>query len=72
MCYPVTCKTCAKTTWAGDGQHIDVVREGVDAAQWCAGHAKERKAQGGILSRLIPAALTSIIAAPERADRRAA
>lgn len=72
MCYPVTCKTCAKTTWAGDGQHIDLVREGVDAAHWCAGHVKERKPQGGILSRLFPTALAAKASAADRTDRSAA
>ena len=23
MCYPVSCDTCGKTTWAGCGEHID-------------------------------------------------
>lgn len=35
MCYPVTCKSCGKTTWAGCGQHIDSVKKSVPASQWC-------------------------------------
>ncbi len=35
MCYPTTCRTCGKTTWAGCGQHVASVRSGVPAAQWC-------------------------------------
>lgn len=58
MCYPVKCKSCAKTTWAGCGQHIEMVHSTVPAAQWCPGHAKEQKPQG-ILSKLFPAAIRS-------------
>lgn len=35
MCRPVRCKTCGKTTWAGCGQHVDQVKAGVPAGQWC-------------------------------------
>lgn len=35
MCRPVSCATCGKTTWAGCGQHVDSVKAGVPAAQWC-------------------------------------
>lgn len=38
MCYPVHCRVCGKTTWAGCGQHIDSVQRTVPAAQWCDGH----------------------------------
>ena len=38
MCYPVNCKTCGKTTWAGCGQHVADVKRSVSAAQWCDGH----------------------------------
>ena len=37
MCYPVTCKQCGKTTWAGCGQHVAMVKAGVPADQWCPG-----------------------------------
>ncbi|GAA3867187.1 hypothetical protein GCM10022275_16130 [Tessaracoccus defluvii] len=49
MCRPVSCKTCGKTTWAGCGQHVDAVKRGVPAAQWCDGHPKEP----GLLSRFL-------------------
>lgn len=57
MCYPVTCRTCGKTTWNGCGQHVDDVRRSVPAGQWCAGHDDEpapggRPAGGGFLARL--------------------
>lgn len=29
MCYPVTCKQCGKTTWAGCGQHVASVKASV-------------------------------------------
>lgn len=35
MCYPVTCDTCGKTTWAGCGQHVEQALEGVPAANRC-------------------------------------
>ena len=54
MCRAVTCKTCGKTTWAGCGQHVDQVRRGVPAAQWCGGHEAEGGQQsGGFLARLL-------------------
>ncbi|MDR2567591.1 MAG: hypothetical protein LBC97_16370 [Bifidobacteriaceae bacterium] len=41
MCRPVTCRVCGKTTWAGCGQHVDQVKAGVPASQWCDGrHAQ--------------------------------
>lgn len=47
MCRAVTCKTCGKTTWAGCGSHIDMVKRGVPAGQWCDGHPKQQSAGGG-------------------------
>ncbi|ALN16833.1 MAG: hypothetical protein SOH99_01280 [Acidipropionibacterium acidipropionici] len=41
MCRAVTCKVCGKTTWAGCGQHIDQVKAGVPASQWCGGKHTE-------------------------------
>jgi len=38
MCYPVTCDTCGKTTWAGCGEHVDEALAGVPAEQRCPGH----------------------------------
>ena len=40
MCHAVTCRTCGKTTWSGCGRHVDAVKQGVPAAQWCGGHPK--------------------------------
>lgn len=37
MCRPTTCRTCRKTTWAGCGQHIQMVRRSVPASEWCNG-----------------------------------
>ncbi|MCL1872434.1 MAG: hypothetical protein FWF90_18750 [Promicromonosporaceae bacterium] len=51
MCYPATCKTCGKTTWAGCGQHVDSVKAQVPAAQWCSGH-DDAPQSGGFFSRL--------------------
>ena len=51
MCRAVRCRTCGKTTWAGCGQHVDVVRRTVPASDWCTGHPKD-EAKGGLLSRL--------------------
>nr|WP_082911747.1 hypothetical protein [Enteractinococcus helveticum] len=58
MCRSVKCDVCGKTTWAGCGQHIDVVKASVPAAQWCNGkHSQQeiaaaRAANPGILARL--------------------
>ncbi|PPJ03607.1 hypothetical protein C5E43_24765 [Nocardia cyriacigeorgica] len=38
MCYPVTCRTCGKTTWAGCGAHVDALRAAVPPPRWCGGH----------------------------------
>jgi len=53
MCRPVTCKTCAKTTWAGCGQHVAQVKASVPAGQWCPGHADEKKTSDGWLGKLL-------------------
>ena len=50
MCRAVTCRTCGKTTWAGCGQHIDMVMAGVPRADRCPGH--ERAEIGGLWARL--------------------
>lgn len=54
MCRAVTCKVCGRTTWAGCGQHIESVKAGVPAAQWCNGHEREQSAaeSGGFFARL--------------------
>ncbi len=35
MCYPATCPSCRKTTWAGCGQHADTVMRSVAASDRC-------------------------------------
>ena len=57
MCRPATCPTCQKTTWAGCGQHVAMVKASVPAAQWCGGkHTAEQEAAapsgGGIFGKL--------------------
>ena len=56
MCYPTTCATCGKTTWAGCGQHIASVKATVPAGQWCDGKhtaAEISAAQGtGFFSKI--------------------
>ena len=58
MCRAVKCKVCGKTTWAGCGQHIAMVKASVPANQWCGGkHTAEQTAaasqnSGGFFSRL--------------------
>ena len=37
MCRATTCRVCGKTTWAGCGNHVAMVRRSVPAAQWCGG-----------------------------------
>jgi len=42
MCRPVKCSVCGKTTWAGCGQHIAMVKASVPKDQWCDGkHTQE-------------------------------
>jgi len=41
MCYPVTCETCGKTTWAGCGEHVESVRVQVPSDEWCDGSHTE-------------------------------
>lgn len=50
MCRAVTCKTCSKTTWAGCGQHVDQVMQGVPNAQRCPGHPEEKRT--GLFARI--------------------
>ena len=35
MCYPVKCEKCGKTTWAGCGQHKDLVMEKIPENDRC-------------------------------------
>lgn len=57
MCYPVSCATCGKTTWAGCGEHIDKVRERVPADEWCDGDhdgtATADSRRGSLLDRIL-------------------
>jgi hypothetical protein len=53
MCRAVRCKICAKTTWAGCGQHIAQVKAAVPDDQWCPGHPEAERGRGGLLSRLL-------------------
>ncbi|XPP27958.1 MAG: hypothetical protein ACNYNX_09210 [Leucobacter sp.] len=58
MCRAVSCRICGKTTWAGCGQHVAAVKQGVPASQWCGGtHSPAQidaagAGRGGLLSRL--------------------
>jgi hypothetical protein len=53
MCRQVKCRQCAKTTWAGCGQHVDQVMAGVPSSQRCAcSAASASSSQGGFLSKL--------------------
>ena len=58
MCRPTNCKVCGKTTWAGCGQHIQSVRAGVAAREWCGGKhsaaeiAEAKAAKPGFLARI--------------------
>ncbi|WP_244303228.1 hypothetical protein [Leucobacter coleopterorum] len=58
MCRPATCRTCGKTTWAGCGQHVAMVKQTVPASQWCGGkHTQSqidaaKPQRGGFFARL--------------------
>lgn len=52
MCRAVTCKQCGKTTWAGCGEHVDQVMQGVSPADRCTGHADAPSENNGFLARL--------------------
>lgn len=59
MCRAAKCRTCGKTTWAGCGQHVAMVKATVPASEWCNGThsqaqiAAARAARGGFFSRLL-------------------
>lgn len=40
MCHATKCRVCGKTTWAGCGNHVDMVRRSVPAGEWCPGHPR--------------------------------
>lgn len=59
MCRATKCRTCQKTTWAGCGQHVAMVKAGVPAREWCGGtHTREEiesaraERGGGFFARL--------------------
>ncbi len=58
MCHAVRCKVCGKTTWAGCGQHISMVKASVPKNQWCNGKhtadeiAAAKAANSGFFSKL--------------------
>ncbi len=53
MCRAVKCRECGKTTWAGCGQHVDMVMRGVPSSDRCRGHAQaEPTAGGGFFGKL--------------------
>ncbi len=54
MCRAVKCRECGKTTWAGCGQHVAMVKSSVPASQWCGGHPKsqESASSGGFFGRM--------------------
>jgi hypothetical protein len=41
MCRATRCRVCGKTTWAGCGNHVEMVRSTVPAADWCDGHPRD-------------------------------
>jgi len=58
MCHAVKCRVCGKTTWAGCGQHIAMVKASVPAGQWCDGrHTQaeidEAARSTGFLNRIL-------------------
>lgn len=45
MCRAVKCRVCGKTTWAGCGQHVAMVKSSVPKGDWCGGqHTAEQQA----------------------------
>lgn len=53
MCRAVRCRQCGKTTWAGCGQHLDMVFAGVPRSERCEGHQQQASASvGGRFARM--------------------
>ena len=59
MCRATTCRTCGRTTWAGCGQHVAMVKAGVPAGDWCNGSHSRQEVEaakaargGGFFARL--------------------
>jgi hypothetical protein len=55
MCYPVKCRTCGKTRWAGCGQHVDEVMSTIPAAQQCSCRPDPVSGDMSIANATIPA-----------------
>lgn len=60
MCRATKCRTCGKTTWAGCGQHVAMVKATVPASDWCGGKhtqaqldAAQANQGGGFFARLL-------------------
>lgn len=51
MCRAVKCRQCGKTTWAGCGQHVSMVRASVPRDNWCSGH-EGASTSGGFFARI--------------------
>ncbi|GAA1325790.1 hypothetical protein ACFSWE_13095 [Leucobacter albus] len=51
MCRPTKCRTCSKTTWAGCGQHVDMVKMSVPASEWCNGKHSQAQIDAAKASR---------------------
>jgi hypothetical protein len=55
MCRPVNCRSCGKTTWSGCGMHVNQVKAGVPASQWCDGRhegSADNNSSGGFFGKL--------------------
>ncbi|MEO6827594.1 MAG: hypothetical protein ABI255_00915 [Microbacteriaceae bacterium] len=58
MCRAVKCRVCGKTTWAGCGEHVQMVKRSVPVGQWCDGNHTQAQieaakvSQGGFFTRL--------------------
>ena len=52
MCRQVGCKVCGKTSWAGCGQHVDQVMQGVPKSQRCPGHEAPADTGKGLFARI--------------------
>ena len=52
MCQATTCRTCNKTTWAGCGQHVAMVKMTVPASDWCDGKHTQAQINAAKTSRV--------------------
>lgn len=51
MCRLTKCRTCNKTTWAGCGQHVDMVKMSVPASDWCNGQHTQAQIEAAKAAR---------------------